>query len=100
MEKNTHDPCKLFYQLKFTDKLIDKQCTFIYQDKAYRFFDYFDEIVTRTGRHIPIGTIFSDTIKFSNHMQNHEFNHYLYHYLLPNVFQKPVAQKMAFEEVV
>lgn len=101
VEKNTHDPCKLFYQLKFTDKLTDKQCTFIYQDKAYRFFDYFDEIVTRTGRHIPIGTIFSDTIKFSDHMQNHEFNHYLYHYLLPRVFQKPVAQKVtSFEEAV
>lgn len=99
VEKNAHDDCKLFYQLKFTDPLADKKASFIYNEKAYRFFDYFDDIVTRTGRHIPIGTIFSDTVVFPEHLNNHEFNQYLYHYLLPKQF--PLAttvKKAALEE--
>ncbi|MGE3319995.1 MAG: hypothetical protein AB7I18_11940 [Candidatus Berkiella sp.] len=98
VEKNTHDACKLFYQLKFTDQLTDKKTQFTYQEKHYRFFEYFDEIVTRTGRHIPLGTIFSDTIVFPDHMNNHEFNQALYHYLLPEVFPLSVSEKMPEEE--
>lgn len=97
-EKNAHDSCKLFYQLKFTDQLTDKNTLFTYQEKQYRFFEHFDEIVTRTGRHIPIGTIFSDTIVFPEHMNNHEFNQALYHYLLPEVFPLSVSEKTPQEE--
>jgi len=99
VEKNTHDSCKLFYQLKFTDQLTDKKITFVYEGKHYAFFEYFDEIVTRTGRHVPIGTLFSDTIVFADHMNNHEFNQYLYHYLLPTQYPWPTTEKMTSGEV-
>lgn len=85
VERNPNDECKLFYHLAFTDK-VDESAEFYFDNKIFKFFKYFDEIVTRTGRHIPIGTIFSDTIKFPNHIFNHEFNKHLYHYLDPNQF--------------
>ncbi len=90
VERNQHDKHKLFYQLKFTDKL-DKGSnpTFTFAGKSYFFFDYFDEIVTRTGRHIPIGTIYSNKIKFHNSMYNHKFNQTIYHYLLPQIYPYP-----------
>lgn len=97
VEKNAHDSCKLFYQLKFTDKLTDKKVTFVYEGKHYSFFEHFDEIVTRTGRHIPIGTIFSDTVVFADHMNNYEFNQYLYHYLLPEQYPWPTTEKLLGE---
>ncbi|MCS5712454.1 hypothetical protein [Candidatus Berkiella aquae] len=101
VEKNAHDDCKLFYQLKFTDMLPDKNITFTFQEKEYAFFSYFDEIVTRTGRHIPMGTIFSDTLVFPDQLYNHEFNQYLYHYLLPTEYPLPMVDKvMPREEVV
>lgn len=86
IEKNAQDETKLFYQLNFTDDLSDKQVTFKHQQQEYPFFKYFDKIVTRTGRHIPIGTVFSDKIKFPDHMFNHEFNKYVHHFLLPEKF--------------
>ncbi len=99
VEKNTENHSKLFYQLTFTDQLTDKKVTFVYEGKHYLFFEHFDEIVTRTGRHIPIGTIFSDTLVFADHMNNHEFNQYLYHYLLPTHYPWPTTQKMTLGEV-
>lgn len=89
IEKNPHDETKLFYMLKFTDKLEDKNVSFHFEGKAYPFFEYFDRIVTRTGRHTPIGTIYSNKIKFSDNIYNHEFNNYLYEYFAPT----PISQK-------
>jgi hypothetical protein len=90
VERNTQDDQKLFYQLKFTDKL-DKKAdpTFEFSGKSYPFFQHFDKIVTRTGRHIPIGNIFSKGIKFRQFIYNHEFNQYLYHALLPELYPYP-----------
>jgi hypothetical protein len=86
-EKNTQDDCKLFYMLKFTDRLDETQIiTFEYNNRTFSFFEHFDAIVTRTGRHIPMGTIYSNTISFPNHIYNHDFNKYLFHYLLPDAF--------------
>ncbi|MCS5707595.1 hypothetical protein CC99x_001615 [Candidatus Berkiella cookevillensis] len=90
VEKNSQDETKLFYQLNFTDDLSDKQVLFKNQYNAYAFFKYFDKIVTRTGRHIPIGTVFSDKIKFPDHMFNHEFNKYVHHFLSPEKFSLKV----------
>lgn len=89
VERNASDNRKLFVMLSFTDALEDKNITFTYDGKTFAFFDHFDEIVTRTGRHIPIGTIYSDTIEFKGIMQNHEFNQYLFHYFLPVHFPYP-----------
>ena len=59
VEKNKDDVCKLFYMLAYTD-LLDpsKPVYFKFNQKQYSFFEHFDRIVTRTGRHIPMGNIF------------------------------------------
>lgn len=85
VEKHTQDKTKLFYQLKFTDAL-DQDTQIECQGKSYSFFELFDEIVTRTGRHIPRGTVFSNHIPFRDHIFNHEFNRYIYHYFFPEKF--------------
>jgi len=98
VEKNTNDACKLFYQLKFTDEITDPKIEFEYCGEKYPFFTYFDAIVTRTGRHIPIGTVFSDTLKFPDHIFNHDFNKYLFHYLKPDDF--PLQESIKKESVL
>lgn len=89
VERNTCDNRKLFLMLNFTDALEDKSVTFTYDGKKFPFFDHFDEIVTRTGRHIPMGTIYSDSIEFKGIVHNYDFNQYLFHYLLPMHFPYP-----------
>jgi len=93
VEKNDSDDRKLFTMLSFTDALEDKNITFTYDNKKFPFFEHFDEIVTRTGRHIPIGTIYSDTVSFQEIVHNHDFNQYLFHYLLPTHFPYPVKEQ-------
>lgn len=83
VEYNFSHPKKIFYQLCFTSKLSDPSVEFTLDNKNYRFFDYFDYIVTRTGRHIAQGTLYSDTIVFPKQFKNHEFNSYLYAYFIP-----------------
>ena len=92
-EKDSFDETKLFYQLSFTDALKDPNVCFNIEDKTYPFFNYFDRIVTRTGRHIPIGTVFSDKINFPDHIFNHEFNKYVHHFLLPDIFPLKIQAK-------
>jgi len=99
VEKNANDPCKLFYMLKFTDDLPAK-VTFSFNNKHYNFFSHFDRIVTRTGRHIPIGTVLSDTVLFPNHMQNHDFNRYVYHHFLPQAFPLPQSEQTLMDAEV
>lgn len=82
VEQDVQNPCKFFYRLAFTDQ-IEQSCLFYVNEKPYGFFQYFDKIVTRTGRHIPVGQIYSDTLVFPNDIKNHEFNQYLYHYFFP-----------------
>jgi hypothetical protein len=98
VEKNASDPCKLFYMLKFTDELSPQSAvTFRFNNKNYNFFEHFDRIVTRTGRHIPMGKVFSDTIPFPDHMQNHEFNKHIFHYLLPERYTLVSKQEKTSE---
>ena len=89
VELNQHDDCKLFYMLKFTDELKNVKLTFEFKQGSYLFLEHFDSIVRRTGRHIPVGTIFSDTIAFADQMLNHDFNLYLFNYFKPEVFTLP-----------
>ncbi len=93
IEKNPHDAHKLFYMLSFTDDLeISDQVQFEFNGKKIPFFQYFDKIVTRTGRHTPIGTIFSNIIEFPDNIYNHDFNKYLYHYLLPTTAESKICE--------
>lgn len=65
------DPKRLFYRINFTDE-VDEDVVFTANNIEYRFFDYFDEIVTRTGKHIPNGTIFSNVPCFPDQIYNHQ----------------------------
>lgn len=96
VEMNQHDDKKLFYMLQFTDK-VEKDTCFELNEEQIPFFDLFDEIVTRTGRHIPLGTIFSSDLHFPDHIFNHEFNQYIYNYYLP-VKYKVQAEYLEDEE--
>lgn len=87
VEKNIYNPCKLFYHLAFTDELEPhSNINFEFNGRKFEFFKYFDRIVTRTGRHIPIGTVYSNVIEFKDHIYNHDFNRYIFHYLMPDEF--------------
>lgn len=102
VEYNQHDHCKLFYMLKFTDEINNTNVNFMFNQKSYRFLEHFDSIVTRTGRHIPFGTIFSNTIHFPDQIYNHDFNRYLFNYLKPEAFPLPEiddVENEAFSEI-
>jgi hypothetical protein len=102
VESNASDPTKLFYQLEYTALLTDPHVEFTLEQKKYRFFKYFDKIVTRTGRHIPKGTIYSDTVIFPNEMNNHDFNKHLYRYFSPksknsSINLQPIKENLSEE---
>lgn len=80
IEMDKHDPRVIFFRLDFTEPVSDDQL--FYSNKIpYKFHDYFDSIVRRTGKHVPYGYIYSQDIEFQDNMMNHEFNHYLFRYL-------------------
>lgn len=87
VEKNQFDSCKLFYHLTFTDK-VSAKINFKVNNKSYFFFDYFKAIVTRTGRHIPMGTVLSNDIEFKDHIDNYQFNNYIYRYF--DIQEQPI----------
>jgi hypothetical protein len=80
VERRHEGNLSLFYRLDYTDELGDEaimKC----EDRHFRFFDLFDRVVVRTGKHIPRGHIFSDKIDFDGIQYNHEFNRYLLEYI-------------------
>lgn len=99
VEKNEFDTQKLFYQLSFTDE-IDNTATFTYNDKSYDFYTHFDKVVKRTGRHLPMGTIYSDSIHFPDHIFNHQFNQYLFNYINRLTFPLPNMEEKILEEAL
>jgi len=80
LEKKYDNEFKIFYRLDITDDLAASSKMFC-NHKEYNFFDLFDRIVMRTGKHMPIGTIYSNKINFSGIEYNHQFNSYIYKYL-------------------
>lgn len=79
------DPCVFYYELKFSE-LVDENIIFECNGMHLPLLAYFEKTAIRTGRHVPIGTVLSNTIVFPDHIDNHDFNTYLYHYLLPEQF--------------
>jgi hypothetical protein len=98
-ELNAHDKTKLFYMLQFTENTITNTTTFTLNAKQYLFLKYFAKIVTRTGRHTPIGTVLSDTLVFPDQIFNHDFNQYLFHYLSPRRFPLKNLEADVYQEV-
>ncbi|MBU6446690.1 MAG: alkaline phosphatase family protein, partial [Verrucomicrobia bacterium] len=70
------DPCKLFYRICFTDP-VSQDVSFTFAGKSVRFFDLFQAIVQRTGKHIPYGTVFTNASNLPPSMKNHELFHYI-----------------------
>jgi hypothetical protein len=80
------DSRKLFYRIDFTDQLKAK-AIFLSGDKRLKFFDHFEAIVTRTGKHIPIGNILCNRPLFPKTILNHE----IFDFVL-KAFEKPKAK--------
>jgi len=76
VEEYDDDPLKLFYRLQFTDP-VQPGVTMQLGDRSFPFFELFEAIVERTGRHIPYGTIYSDAPGVPALMYNHQLFDYL-----------------------
>jgi hypothetical protein len=71
VERNQNDPCKLFYRLDFSDP-VDAEVEFNLLGRAYRFLEFFESVVRRTGKHIPDGFVFQSERIAPERMANHE----------------------------
>ncbi|MEW6055157.1 MAG: hypothetical protein AB1540_00965 [Bdellovibrionota bacterium] len=71
VEAYADDPKKLFYRIQFTDEL-PHDAVLEVGGKRERFFDLFEAIVRRTGKHIPVGTLFTNSLEVPDSMENHE----------------------------
>ena len=71
VEDYPQDKNKLFYRICFTDAVFD-DTSFIVDGEKMRFFDLFQPIVQRTGKHIPEGTLFFNHGKKSLQIKNHD----------------------------
>lgn len=77
IEVYPHDKKKLFYRVNFSESALPEE-KFIINGKSFKFFDFFQVIVQRTGKHIPEGSIYSNnTDILQNEMYNHDFFSYL-----------------------
>ena len=76
VEEYPQDRTKLFYRVCFTDKL-SEEARFSVGRKKFSFFQFFQPIVQRTGKHIPKGTLFSNRELFLETLQNHEVFHHI-----------------------
>lgn len=71
VERDENDPEKLFYRLEFTDETSSDAC-FEIQGQRFRFFDHFENVVTRTGKHCPAGFVYQSERIMPDSIQNHE----------------------------
>lgn len=70
-ESYPEDPKKLFYRITFTDE-VSKQVEFTINNQRLKFFDFFKQIVRRTGKHIPTGSLFCSAPGLPPKIKNHE----------------------------
>jgi len=71
VESYPEEPNKLFYKILFTDS-VSPNAIFTVGDQSFRFFELFQLIVTRTGKHIPTGDLLCNQPIFSETIENHE----------------------------
>lgn len=71
VEPYSEDPLKLFYKIIFTNK-IEGEATLEINSKKMSFFDLFQPIIERTGKHIQNGTLLSNQPLFPERILNHE----------------------------
>ena len=71
VESYPEEPLKIFYKIIFTDQ-VPKETLLSINEKKFRFFDLFQAIVRRTGKHIQTATLLSNQDLFSKSIKNHE----------------------------
>lgn len=76
VESYPNDPLRLFYRLSFYDE-VPGETTFTAGDQSLPFSEYFASIIRRTGKHVPVGYVFSNAPAIPERMENHELNGYL-----------------------
>jgi hypothetical protein len=80
VEGDEHDPRKLFYRLSFTGDLPDG-AEFELSGRRLPFYDHFDRVVRRTGKHCQDGFVFQNKELLPARLENHLINaHILGHF--------------------
>lgn len=74
---------KFFYRVDFTD-VVSPDVMFEVGGRAYKFFDYFVEVGTRTGKHSQIGFVFQSKRIMPEQLHNHQIHDYICAQLLPS----------------
>lgn len=86
VEKNDQHDRKLFYRLDFFNELpADAQIEF--ENLKVPFFDHFDRIVVRTGKHTQAGVAYSKGLALPQRLQNHEISHHILRHFQPEAHQ-------------
>lgn len=76
VEKDAHHDRKLFYRLDFFEELpADAQLEF--GQLKTPFFDHFDRIVVRTGKHTQAGVAYTRGLEMPQRLPNHEVHNYI-----------------------
>jgi hypothetical protein len=70
---------RLFMKINFSEWL-EKDTTFNYENCSFKFYDYFDYIVTSTGKHSQVGHVYSKNIKFPKKFNNYHIHNHLLEY--------------------
>ena len=76
VERDPHDPLKLFYRVAMSDP-VGPDAQFTYRNMAARFADHFTAIVQRTGKHNQSGDLFANFEIGHERFSNHEVSGWL-----------------------
>ncbi len=82
VESYKEDPLKLFYKILFTDK-VSKEAQITVDGKNHYFFDLFQSIIERTGKHVQTGLMLSNQDCFPKEIKNHEIFDCISQLLIP-----------------
>jgi len=82
VERDHADPLRIFYRVDFFDELPSApDQKFLVQNEELLFWSHFQQIVTRTGKHVPTGFFLSLKRPSQARIQNHEiYNFILEHF--------------------
>jgi hypothetical protein len=76
VEHDPNSPVKLFYRLEFTDET-GSDTTFSFGGKEFRFFEHFERVVLRTGKHCQDGFVLQSQKVMPDCIKNHEIHDYI-----------------------
>lgn len=71
VDSNGRDPLRLFYRLDYFEDL-GPEAVLQFEGRTFAFYDHFERIVVRTGKHSPHGSVFSQGLKLPPRLLNHE----------------------------